>query len=75
MPIASSVIIDERVVVAGPDLDVELLVVEVQQEVHGRVQDHEIAEDDAGDEQERHHQQERHRDAPLLGLKAGSTNA
>ncbi len=43
--------------------------VEVQEEVDGRVEDQEIAEHDAADEQHRHHQQERERDAALGGAE------
>ena len=50
---------EERVVLAGPDLDVELVVVEVQEELDGRRNDDEVGEDDPGDEEHRDHQEHR----------------
>ena len=49
---------EEAVVVLRPDLDVELALVEVQKEVDRGRQDDEVAEDDAGAEQHRRHDQE-----------------
>ena len=66
---------DEAVVVLGPDLDVELAVVEVEEELDRGRQHDEVAEDDAGDEQHRDHHQQRQATLRSPGLNAGSTKA
>jgi hypothetical protein len=62
---------EEAVVVARPHLDVELRVVEVQEELGGGRQDDEVAEDDPGDEQNRHQDQERDNHPPLPVRQGG----
>ena len=52
-------------VLAGADLDVELVVVEVEEELDRRRDEDEVGEDDAGHEQDRHHQEDRQDDLPL----------
>src|SRR4249920_82064 len=58
---------EEAVVVLGPDLDVELALVEVEEELGGSGKDYEVAEDDAGDEQ-KGHAHEKGDDDPLLAV-------
>ena len=61
---------EEAVVVAGPDLDVELGVVEAEQELdRGRHHD-EVAEGDAGEEEDRGGEQDR-QDDPTLAVAEG----
>ena len=60
---------DERVVVAGPDLGVELVRVEVEEEMQGGPQHHEVTEHDARDEEHRDQQQKRQRQAALAGTE------
>ena len=57
---------EERVVVARPELVVEGVVVEVDEEIDRRRQDDEVGEGDAGDEERGREQHQRQDCAPLL---------